>query len=133
MNKHAQKFLQQIQAEILVNYVSDPTGGGLGSDGDDTGGTKQGSGGKGKRDHGKGGGEGSGGDKETDGKEKKVNRSKYPRILLSGYDSDPAKDNLETKDLTDRHPPLHQDDVDRLYNVWWLNTSHPFADKAIKG
>ena len=51
---------------------------------------------------------------------------------MSSYDLDPAKDNLETKDLTDRHPPLHQDDMDRIYNVWWLNTSHPFADKAIK-
>jgi hypothetical protein len=132
LNKHAQKFLQQIQAEILVNYVLDPTGGGLGGDGEGAGGTKQGSGEKGKREHGKGGGEGSGGDKEIEGKEKKINRSRYPRILLSGYDSDPAKENFETKELTDRHPPLHQDDIDRLYNVWWLNTSHPFADKAIK-
>ena len=132
LNKHAQKFLQQIQSEILVNYVSSSTGGGIGSGGEGSGGVKDGSGGKGKRTHGKGGGEGSGGDKEAEGKEKKVNRSQFPKILLSGYDSDPAKDNLETKELTDRHPPLHQDDVDRIYNVWWLNTTHPFADKAIK-
>lgn len=132
LNKHAQKFLQQIQSEILVNYVSAPTGGGFGSGGEGLGGTKEGVGGKGKRTHGQGGGEGSGGDKESEGTEKKVKRSQYPRILLSGYDIDPAKENLETKELSDRHPPLHQDDLDRLYNVWWLNTSHPFADKAIK-
>ncbi len=132
LNKHAQRFLQQIQAEILVNYIPSPTGGGPGSDGEGIGGIKEGVGGIGKRTHGQGGGEGSGGSKEIEGKEKKVTRSQFPRILLSGYDLDPATDNVETKELTDRHPPLHQDDVDRLYNVWWLNTSHPFADKAIK-
>ena len=51
---------------------------------------------------------------------------------MSSYDPDPAKENATTKDLTDRHPPLHQDDVDRIHNVWWLNTSHPFAAEAIK-
>ena len=65
LNKHAQNFLQQIQSEILINYVSVPTGGGPGSGGDGTGGTKDGKKGKGNRTHGKGGGEGSGGDKEA--------------------------------------------------------------------
>lgn len=132
LNQHAQKFLQQIQSEILINYVSTPTGGGPGSGGEGSGGTKEGVGGKGTRTRGQGGGEGAGGDKEVEGKEKKVNRSQYPRILLSGYDLDPAKDYLETKELPDRLPPLYQGDDDRIYNVWWLNTSHPFAAKALK-
>jgi len=132
LNKHAEIFLQQIQSEILVNYVSSPIGGGAGSGGDGLGGTKKGSGGKGERIHGRGGGEGFGGDIEESGEQKKIKRPQYPRMLLSSYDLDPAKENTATKDLTDRHPPLHQDDVDRIHNVWWLNTSHPFAAEALK-
>lgn len=132
LNSHAEKFLQQIQAEILVNYVSSPTGGGAGSGGLGLGGTKKGSGGKGERIHGKGGNEGTGGDVEEPGNQKKLRRLQYPRILLSDYDLDPATEYTVTKPLSDRHPPLYQDDIDRIYNVWWLNTAHPFAVEAIK-
>lgn len=132
LNKHAHKFLQQIQIEILVDYVPDNMGGGVGGEGDGVGGKTQGSGGTGERRSGKGGTSGDGGDKEINGNKKKVRRPEFPRILLSGYDPDPSKENQDTKHLTDRHPPLHQDDVDRLHNVWWLNTSHPYADKVLK-
>jgi hypothetical protein len=33
--------------------------------------------------------------------------------------------------LTDRHPPLEQDDIDRRHNVWWINTAHTFAQEAL--
>jgi hypothetical protein len=132
LNKHAQRFLQQVQTEILVDYVSTDTGGGPGGGGSGTGGIGPGSGGKGKRIHGEGGGEGEKGDKETPGDSKRVKRSRFPRMLLSGRDPDPSRDDGQTKFLTDRHPPLHQDDSDRTYNVWWLNTSHPYAAKALK-
>lgn len=132
LNKHAQRFLQQIQTEILVDYVSSDSGGGAGNGGTGIGGFDDGSGGTGKRKHGQGGEEGKGGEMETPGETKRAQRSRYPRMLLSGYDPDPAKNNGETRDLTDRHPPLYQHDIDRPYNVWWLNTSHPYAAMALK-
>jgi len=132
LNKHAQRFLQQVQSEILVDYVPSDIGGGLGKGGTGIGGENKGSGGSGKREQGKGSGKGMGGDAETPGETKKVRHSQFPRILLSGRDRDPARDDGEPKNLTDRHPPLHQDDVDRLHNVWWLNATHPFAAKALK-
>ena len=56
-----------------------------------------------------------------------------PQMLLSGRDPDPSRDaTSETKVLTDRHPPLYQGDIDRTFNVWWLNTTHPYAANALK-
>lgn len=132
LNKHAQRFLQQVQTEILVDYVPSDVGGGFGGGGSGAGGENKGSGGKGKREQGKGGGKGVGGDVEISGDAKKVRHSQYPRMLLSGRDKDPGREDGETKNLTDRHPPLHQDDIDRMYNVWWLNATHPYAAKALK-
>ncbi|MCL4273438.1 MAG: hypothetical protein KJZ77_06160 [Anaerolineales bacterium] len=132
LNKHAQRFLQQVQAEILVDYVSNESGGGLGSGGSGEGGIASGSGGAGKRKSGRGGGKGQGGDIEIPGEIKRIRRSRYPQMLLSGRDTDPSRDDGETKNLTDRHPPLHQDDIDRVCNIWWLNTTHPYAAKALK-
>jgi|GEM_PF-2773718 len=132
LNKHAQRFLQQVQTEILVDYVSNDSGGGAGSGGSGDGGVRTGSGGKGKRNEGKGGGKGQGGDVETPGEAKRVQRSRFPQMLLSGRDPDPSRDDAETKDLTDRHPPLYQGDIDRTFNVWWLNTTHPYAANALK-
>ncbi len=132
LNKHAQRFLQQVQTEILVDYVSNDAGGGAGSGGSGDGGFNNGSGGKGKRKEGKGGGKGKGGDVETPGETKHVKRSRFPQMLLSGRDPDPSRNDSETKDLTDRHPPLYQGDIDRTYNVWWLNTTHPYAANALK-
>lgn len=132
LNKHAQRFLQQVQTEILVDYISSDSGGGAGSGGSGEGGEKTGHGGKGKRKKGKGGEKGKGGGIETQGESKSVQRSKFPKMLLSERDPDPSQNDTETKHLTDRHPPLHQDDVDRTFNVWWLNTTHPFAASALK-
>ncbi len=132
LNKHAQRFLKQVQTEILVDYVPDTTGGGPGTGGAGSGGVSRGTAGSGKRQHGRGGGQGEGGDAEKPGSNKHVHHSDYPKMLLSSYDLDPAKDYQETKHLTERHPPLHQDDVDKTYNVWWLNTSHPYAEKALR-
>src|SRR5690606_18905908 len=50
---------------------------------------------------------------------------------LSGYDPDPSQNNEQTKVLTEHHPPLYQDDTDRQFNVWWINTAHTFARQAL--
>jgi len=89
LNKHAEKFLKKIQAEIMVNYVESSLGGGAGSGGKGLGGTQKGKGGKGNRTQGRGGSRGTGGDIEVQGDQKKIKRSQYPRMLLSGYDPDP--------------------------------------------
>jgi hypothetical protein len=132
LNKHVQRFLQQVQTEILIDYVPSDVGGGFGGEGSGSGGERKGAGGKGKREQGKGGGKGVGGDVEIPGEAKKVRHSQFPRMLLSGRDKDPAREDGETKNLTDRHPPLHQDDIDKLHNVWWLNATHPYAAKTLK-
>ena len=60
-----------------------------------------------------------------------VKRPRFPQVLLSSLDMDPANPG-QTKVLSDRHPPLYQDDADKRFNVWWINTSHTFAMEAMK-
>jgi hypothetical protein len=129
LNKHAQRFLEEIQSEIMVNYVDDPDGGGPGPEGTGKGGAggKGGGGGGGK-----GGKPGSGGTKEEPGGTHSSRRRQFPRVLLSGFDSDPASSSGETKALTKSHPPLWQDDSDRRFNVYWINTDHPFAQETLR-
>jgi len=132
LNRHAQRFLKQVQTEIMIDYVSDVQGGGAGDGGMGKGGIEEGNGGKNEREKGRGGSQGEGGDVEIPGDTKRVRRSQFPKMLLSSFDLDPAQDYADRRYLTDRHPPLFQGDIDQKYNVWWLNTSHPFAAKALK-
>jgi hypothetical protein len=122
LNRHAKRFLEELQTQILVDLIDDPTGGGPGPVGGD-----------GTANNGKGtGGDGAGGTKEVPGSEQKARRPRFPQILLSNFDPDPATGGSETKNLTDRHPPLEQDDTDKVHNVWWINTQHVFAQQAMK-
>ena len=133
LNRHIQKFLEQLETEIMVDFVPSVEGGGPGRGGEGEGGTRESSGSGGKRLSGRGGGKGQGGDIENASSSgKKVRRFRYPRLLLSGIDPDPVDKKGNTKILTDRHPPLYQDERDRIFNVWWLNTQHPFAAKALE-
>jgi hypothetical protein len=116
---------------MMVDYIDDPRGGGLGDTGDGVGGVGKGSGGEGERERGKGGGEGEGGTTEVPGTQSTRRRSRFPQVLLSGIDQDPANPG-SSKHFTDRHPPLEQDDIDKAHNIWWINTSHPFAAEAIR-
>ena len=122
LNEHAKRFLEELQTQIFVDVVVTDEGGGAGhvaGDGSATGGRGT-------------GGLGSGGTQEVPGSSESRRRPRFPQVLLSGHDADPAKDFKETKYLTERHPPLDQDDVDRKYNVWWINTEHPFAKIAME-
>jgi hypothetical protein len=122
LNQHARRFLEQLQTEISVDLVEDPEGGGSGP----RGGEGEGRGGTGT------GGKGQGGALEVPGEAEKVRRPRFPEVLLSGFDPDPSTGGTDTKNLTDRHPPLDQDDQDRIYNVWWINTEHVFAKFALE-
>jgi len=124
LNEHAKRSLEELQTEILVDLVEDPESGGSG------GGTGGGGGGGGG--HGTGTGSGAGGKsergtREIPGAAERVRRARFPQVLLSGYDPNPALDGADTKRLTERHPPLDQDDDDKEYNVLWINTEHAFA------
>ncbi len=161
LNKYARRFLQQLETEMFVDMIKDPTGGGDGrtkeprvsGEGGDVGllhkegpgGGKDGPVGPAPREHGGGemgtgtlnghaltGGAGEGGTEDTPGSAEKTRRPRFPAILLSNYDPDPATGNTKRKMLTERHPPVWQDDTDKLYNVWWINTQHVFAKEAFK-
>ncbi len=136
LNQHAKLFLQELQSQILIDVVEDPKGGGPGSFGNGTGpirtGEEQSNDPPQDPPQQKGGSPGEGGSLEVPGTTQKVNRPKFPQVLLSEMDADPGKTDGTSKRLTDRHPPLHQDDDDRRHNVWWINTTHPFAVEAIK-
>jgi hypothetical protein len=131
-NSYAQQFLEELQSQIFVDLIDDPLGGGPGIGADGRGPTGKGPGGEGPRNDGAGGGTGEGGSKEQEGGEQPVRRPKFPQVLLSGIDEDPASSGGDSKTFTESHPPLNQDDTDKRYNVWWINTSHPFAEAALK-
>lgn len=129
LNNHAKEFLKELETMILVDVVTDDKGGGAGKSGSGTGHGDGKSSSKG--DSGQGGTEGEGGSLEVPGATESVKRSRFPQVLLSSSDMDPANPG-KTKDLTDRHPPLYQDDSDKRFNIWWINTSHTFALEAMK-
>ena len=122
LNDYARKFLQQLESEVFIDWLDEPGGGegGMGIDDGSRGGTG-----------GQGGGneDDSGGRKDEPGTEQRVRRSRFPRILLSGHDGDPASPS-HTRELTAGHPPIYQNEQDQRYNVWWINTSHPYAREA---
>lgn len=130
LNQHARRFLEQVQTEIMVDFLDNETGGGPGPHGRGSGRT-EGTGPHKTGRQGTGGGPGEKGAAETPGERTRAKRPRFPVILLSGYDEDPSNNKRETKHLTKMHPPLYQDDVDRNYNIWWINTMHPFAGAAL--
>ena len=132
LNKHAKHVLQELQTEIVVELVDDPQGGGVGGKGQGQGG-HGGKGSGGGRENGLGRSDGQGDAREEPRTTERPRRPRFPRVLLSGRDEDPARAGTgASKVLTERHPPLHQDDEDRRHNVWWINTMHPFAQAALK-
>jgi len=131
LNQHARRFLKELETEIMVDYVYDENSGGLGIDGEEPEG-KKGKRGKPRRNReGTRGGNGKGGEKAQEGTSSRKNRPKFPEVLLSGFHPDPSRNDGLSKSLTERHPPIHQDDIDRQHNIWWINTDHPYSKKAI--
>ncbi len=128
LNAHAKRFLEQLETEIFVDFVEVDD---AGSESGDSGGGNNGAGaGKGKGVGTKGTGTKKG-EKTIPGDTKKIKRPRFPEVLISGHSPDPSREDKQTKNLTDRHPPINQDDIDKKYNVWWINTSHPYAKEAM--
>jgi hypothetical protein len=78
------------------------------------------------------GGPGRGGELEVPGSTEKKVGQRYPRLLLSNHDLDPTTGYTSSCDLQPSHPPIWQRDEDKDYNIWWLNTVHPFATEAMR-
>jgi hypothetical protein len=138
LNDHAKRFLREVQTEILVDLIRDTNGtepsseGGEGVGWEGQGGIgERGDGPDGKGPDGKGG-TNPGDLDEIPGTSHQSRVPRFPQVLLSGIDPDPSKDDGASKQFTDRHPPLEQDDIDRQHNVWWINTLHPFAQEALR-
>lgn len=125
LNQYAESFLRQLETEVIIDWRDEEGGG----EGGDTSGGK----GSGGQTSGTGGGSGSGGGrKDEPGTTKSVRRPRFPRILLSGHDADPAATDGESKNLQPGHPPVYQSEADLLRNIWWINTSHVFAEEALR-
>jgi hypothetical protein len=132
LNSWKNKFLRA--REIFVASGAEEGGGEGGTGGGGTGGkgpisTGTGAGGGG----GGGGGQDSGGSGKDQGgggggdEQKKAPR--FPEILVSGYDPDPATG--EQFLLHARQPVVYQraEDVDQ--NLWWVNAQRPLAERVI--
>ena len=141
LNQHARKFLLKLETEVFSDFVETDDGGGPGPAGTGTARTGERSGvtDQGNTDDtepndsgGSGGGEGSGGTHSTGGGTHKTRRPKFPQVLISGIDADPASPTSDTKELSKMDPPLYQDDEDQRFNAWWINASHPFAVAAME-
>lgn len=128
LNRYAKSFLQELQTQIMVDVIKDDEGGGPGKSGEGSG--SKGSSGGGSGPGSTGGNEGQGGSREVVGTTQPTQRPKFPQILLSGIDEDPANPGQPRK-LTPQDPPIEQADIDKKYNVWWINTVHPFAEEAM--
>jgi len=127
---HLNKALSAWKNSLLRRFfVEVPFGPG---DGPGVGGSGSGAGG--------GAGSGTGGDAlgrrggdgegEGGGSGEKTKRvSRYPQILISGYDADP--DSEETLRLEAAHDVIYQRPVDVKRNVWWINAQRPLAERIV--
>ena len=123
LNDYARRFLQQLESEVFIDWLDEPGGGEGGMGAEETGGDDG--------NDGQGGGDidDSNGKKDKPGNTQRTRRYRFPRILLSGHSEDPASPD-HTRELTAGHPPIYQNEQDLRYNVWWINTNHPYAREA---
>jgi hypothetical protein len=127
-------FLDHWKNRFMVKLTGELFGGS--SIGDSFGGTGGGSatriggggtnssedGGNSGEDEGKGGGAG---DQVRKG-------PKFPRVLLSGVDSDPLnEDTTGPFEVDERQPPIYQRDIDITEGIYWINTARPLASKLM--
>jgi len=60
-------------------------------------------------------------------------QSKFPRVLISGRDSDPFEpESNEPFECDPRHPAVYQRKVDVENGIYWINTSKPLAEKILE-
>jgi len=126
LNRWKNKFMSKLFGEILGGQQAGDSWGGLGGGGEF--GKSKGKGGKG--DGAKGGdrGEGGGGS----GTEPK-RAPRFPRVLLSGFDTDPLHpESTDPLMLDPGHPPVYQRFEDVSEGIYWINTARPLAQRTIE-
>lgn len=126
LDKWKNRFMVKLTAELFGGSGIGDSFGGLGGGGEKKAGTGRpaGSGGDGKNVGANEGGGGSGDEKRRG--------PRFPRVLLSGHDSDPLDEGATHPFECDpRHPPIYQRDVDIANGIYWINTSRPLASKLM--
>jgi len=125
LDKWKNRFIPKLTIELFGGAGTGDSFGGSGGGGEEPSSRGKATGGEGERD--KGTGEGGGGA----GIEKR-RAPAFPRVLLSGYDTDPLDPNPTGPFECDpRHPPVYQRDVDIDQAIYWINTSRPLATRII--
>lgn len=121
LNKWSSRFLNKIRAEMLVGPGEGPGAGyGLGG--------YSGKPGDGQAKDGEDGGSGKGSSEGGGNTPKRQPRT--PRVLLSGMDPDPFKENGEPLFLDPRQGIIYQRLQDVNEGIYWINTASPLA-KAV--
>jgi hypothetical protein len=125
LDRWKNRFMTKLTGELFGGSGIGDTFGGSGAGKTDkiggSGGSTSGGGGN------TGTGEGGGGA----GNEPKKG-PRFPRVLLSGYDSDPLDENADVPfEVDERQPPIYQRDVDTNEGIYWINTARPLASKIM--
>jgi hypothetical protein len=126
LDRWKNRFMGKVFAEVLAGIApGDGFGGGAGGEEPWT----RGGGERGEKK--KRGGEGEEGESGGSGDQPK-RAPRFPRVLLSGYDTDPLNDGRPTPfDLDPRHPAIYQRPEDIAESIYWINTSRPLAQRVI--
>jgi hypothetical protein len=134
LDKWKNKFMMKLTAELFGGVGIGGGFGGSGSGAEPTDGGPSGEGGGTGGGH--GGGETTGGEEGGDkGGTGNIPRRgpRFPRVLLSGHDTDPLNpDSDEPFECDERHPPVYQRDIDVEAGIYWINTSRPLADRIME-
>jgi hypothetical protein len=128
LDRWKNRFMVKLTAEL---FGGAGTGGGFGGfgGGGEGGGHGDGGGGGG----GDGGRGGEGGDSGGGSGDKSRKGPQFPRVLLSGYDTDPLDENATQAFMVDeRQPPVYQRDSDLAHGIYWINTARPLANKIME-
>jgi uncharacterized membrane protein YgcG len=118
LNSWKNQFLQRFFVEVTAGPGTGTGAGGAGGGGGGTGGGGGGGGGGRAGEGGEGGG-GAG--------EKTRRAPRFPLVLVSGVDPDPATG--QTIVLDPRQDIIYQRPEDVLNNIWWINAQRPLAQK----
>ena len=127
LNRWKNRFMNKIWSEV---FVGDGPAGVSGFDSPDGPPASNGGGTGGNGDSNTSNPDSAGG--QTGGDEKKK-KPRFPRVLISGQDTDPL-DPLSTQPFycDKRHPAVYQRTKDVSEGIYWINTSRPLAEKIIQ-
>jgi len=121
LNRWKNRFMSKIWAEVLAGI------GPHGVNGVEGDGSKGGNGGKG----GASATAGAKGGQEGGSEQKR--KPRFPRVLISGQDTDPFEPlGTEPFNCDPRHPPVYQRTKDVQAGIYWINTSRPLAEAIIE-